>query len=245
MNVGLNDKGVLVTGAAGGIGQACAQAFAAEGARVVCSDVDSIGVQQIAGRIGAEALPADVTSAEDVRRLVGATLKRTGALDVVVAGHGVFHATAPAEITADEWDRVQAVNLRGTFLLCQAALEQMIPSGHGSIVAIASLAGQVGGMQAGASYAASKAGVAALTKSLARYAGPHGVRVNCVNPGFIDTTMTAGYTPGERAAVVERTPLGRMGTVEEVADAVVWLASERAAFVHGTHLDVNGGLYMN
>jgi 3-oxoacyl-[acyl-carrier protein] reductase len=241
VEMGLAGKTALVTGAAGGIGRACAQALAAEGARVVCSDLDRVGAEQTATQIGGASTAGDVTNPDDVRRIV----EGAGELDVVVASHGVFQDTRLPDITAEEWDRVQAVNLRGTFLLCQASVARMLPRRRGSIVAIASLAGQVGGLQAGAAYAASKAGVAALTKSLARLAGPHGIRVNCVNPGFIDTTMTAGWEPDARERVIGSTPLGRIGTAEEVAAAVVWLSSDQAAFVHGAHLDVNGGLYMD
>jgi 3-oxoacyl-[acyl-carrier protein] reductase len=120
----------------------------------------------------------------------------------------------------------------------------MVPRGSGSIVLIASLAGQIGGLHAGASYAASKAGVQALAKSLARQVGPLGIRVNCVNPGFIDTPMTESWPEDVRAGVIAGTPLGRIGTPEDVAAAVAWLASDAGSFVHGAHLDVNGGLHM-
>ncbi len=241
METGLGGRTALVTGAAGGIGRCCARALAAEGANVICSDVDARGAEQTADEVGGRAVPGDITSPAEARRIV----EEPEELDVVVSSHGVFHATPVAEITPDEWDRVQAVNLRGTFLLCQSALERMMGRGRGSIVMIASLAGQVGGLQAGAGYAASKAGVAALTKSMARYAGPYGVRVNCVNPGLIDTQMSSDWPAEARAGVIDRTPLGRMGTPEEVAAAVVWLASDAASFVHGAHVDVNGGLHMD
>ena len=195
--------------------------------------------------LGGHPVAGDVASAEDAERIVEETVGLTGSLDVLVTSHGIFHSTPIAEIEPDEWDRIQAVNLRGTFLVCQAALKAMAPRGSGVIVTIASLAGQVGGLQAGAGYAASKAGVAAFSKSLARAAGPLGIRVNCVNPGFIDTAMTETYPDDVRADVIARTPLGRIGTAEEVAAAVVWLASGQASFVHGTHLDVNGGLHMD
>ena len=245
MESGLEGKTALVTGAAGGIGRACCAAFAAEGAGVVCSDMDGQAAAMTALTLGGHPVAGDVASAEYAERIVEETVGLTGSLDVLVTSHGIFHSTPIAEIEPDEWDRIQAVNLRGTFLVCQAALKAMAPRGSGVIVTIASLAGQVGGLQAGAGYAASKAGVAAFSKSLARAAGPLVIRVNCVNPGFIDTAMTETYPDDVRADVIARTPLGRIGTAEEVAAAVVWLASGQASFVHGTHLDVNGGLHMD
>jgi 3-oxoacyl-[acyl-carrier protein] reductase len=137
------------------------------------------------------------------------------------------------------------VNLRGVFLTAQAALRVFVPQRGGRIVTIGSLAGQVGGLAASAAYAASKGGVIALTKSLARYAGPHGVTANCVNPGVIDSPMTAGWSPEDLARLTAGTPLARLGTTEEVAAVVLFLASDAASFVHGAHVDVNGGLLMD
>ena len=245
MDVGLGGKTALVTGAAGGIGRACCTALAAEGARVVCSDLDEHGAAATAIALDGLSVGGDVTKPDDVARIVREASDLTGSLDVLVTSQGIFNAAPLVEIEAADWDRIQAVNLRGTFLVCQAALRAMAPRGSGSIVTIASLAGQVGGLHAGAGYAASKAGVAAFTKSLARHAGPQGIRVNCVNPGFIDTAMTEDWSEEARDGVIGRTPLGRIGTAEEVAAAVVWLASEQASFVHGAHLDVNGGLHMD
>jgi 3-oxoacyl-[acyl-carrier protein] reductase len=245
VETGLEGKTALVTGAAGGIGRACSAAFATEGAQVVCADLDGQAAAMAALMLNGHPVAGDVTKSDDVVRMIEEAVDLTGSLDVVVASHGIFHATPFADIAPDEWDRIQAVNLRGTFLLCQAALNVMRTQRSGAIVAIASVAGQVGGLRAGASYTASKAGVAALMKSLARQAGPLGIRVNCVNPGFIDTAMTEAWPEDVRADVVEQTPLNRMGTAEEVAAAAVWLASDHASFVHGCHLDVNGGLYMD
>ena len=245
MDAGLSGRTALVTGAVGGIGRVCCAALAAEGARVVCSDLDEQAAAATAIAFDGLSVGGDVTKPDDAARIVRAAIDLTGSLDVLVTSHGVFNATPLAEIDVVDWDRVQAVNLRGTFLVCQAALRAMAPQQRGSIVTIASLAGQVGGLQAGAGYAASKAGVAAFTKSLARHAGLHGIRVNCVNPGFIDTAMTDDWPAEARQSVLDRTPLGRIGTPGEVAAAVVWLASEQASFVHGAHLDVNGGLHMD
>jgi 3-oxoacyl-[acyl-carrier protein] reductase len=244
VETGLEGKAALVTGAAGGIGRACCTALAAEGARVACADIDGQSVAMAALLFGGHPVAGDVSTTADAERIVEESVTLTGSLDVLVTSHGVFHSTALTEITADEWDHIQSVNLRGTFLVCKAALEVMAEHRSGVIITVASLAGQVGGLQAGAGYAASKAGVAALTKSLARWAGPLGIRVNCVNPGFIDTSMTGTWPEDVRQDVIGRTPLGRIGTAEEVAAAVTWLASDQASFVHGAHLDVNGGLHM-
>jgi 3-oxoacyl-[acyl-carrier protein] reductase len=246
METGLAGRTAVVTGGASGIGLACARALRAEGANVVLGDLDGPAAEVAAAELGdgAVGIRADVASAEDAQRLVDVSVERFGALHVLVACAGVFHSTPFDRITPDEWDRIQAVNLRGTFLCAQAALAAMIPQGWGRIVTVASLAGQVGGLAAGAAYAASKAGVVALTKSIARFAGPHGVTANAINPGVIDTPMIAQWPLPSREATLAQTPLRRIGTPEEVAAVVVWLASDGAAFVHGAHVDVNGGLYM-
>lgn len=247
MDYELAGKAAIVTGAAGGIGLACCRALVGEGASVVVADLDGTAAAARAHELGTTCvgIGVDVASADDAQRLVEAAVSTFGRLDVLVTCAGVFHATPFDEIKADEWDRVQAVNLRGTFLVAQAALRIMIPQRSGRIVTVASLAGQTGGIGAGASYAASKAGVVALTKSIARFAGPHGINANCVNPGLIETAMLDGWPQETLERTVATTPLGRMGTPEEVADTVVWLASDRASFVQGAHVDVNGGLYTN
>ena len=247
METGLAGKACVVTGAAGGIGLACARALAAEGATVVLGDLDGEAAAREAAALGGgcAGVSVDVTSAEDCERLVASAVEREGGLDVLVTCAGIFHATPFDRISPEEWDRIQAVNLKGTFLCAQAAVRAMLPRRSGRIVTIASLAGQVGGLAAGAAYAASKGGVIALTKSIARFAGPHGIRANAVNPGVVDTPMTAAWPPEVRERTVGATPLGRMATSEEVAQTVVWLASDAASFVHGAHVDVNGGLHMD
>ena len=248
MDYGLAGKAAIVTGAAGGIGLACCRALVGEGASVVVADLDGAAAEATGQRPRRRPASGSARTSRTPtmpQRLVEAAVSTFGRLDVLVTCAGVFHATPFDEITAAEWDSVQAVNLKGTFLVAQAALEVMIPRGSGRIVTVASLAGQTGGIGAGASYAASKAGVVALTKSIARFAGPHGINANCVNPGLIETPMLDGWPQEALERTVAATPLGRMGTPEEVADTVVWLASDRASFVHGAHVDVNGGLYTN
>ena len=247
MDSGLAGKTAIVTGAVGGIGLACCRAFVGEGANLVVADVDGAAVDALASELGTSCVgvAADVAHVDDAQRLADEAVGAFGGLDVLVTCAGIFHATPLDEITVDEWDRIQAVNVKGTFLVAQAALRVMIPRRRGRIVTVASLAGQSGGLAAGAAYAASKAAVVALTKSIARFAGPYGITANCVNPGVIETPMLDGWSSEARELALAATPLGRIGTPEEVASTIVWLASDGAAFVHGAHVDVNGGLYMN
>ena len=248
MDTGLAGTVAIVTGGSGGIGLASARALAAEGARVVLGDLNGEAVAAAAAELGpgvAHAVTADVSHAAGAQSLIDAALEHFGRLDVLVAGAGIHRATRLDAISVEEWDLLLAVNLRGVFLTAQAALRVMTPQRSGRIIALGSLAGQVGGLAASAAYASSKGGVIALTKSLARYAGPHGVTVNCVNPGVIDSPMTAGWPAEDLARLTASTPLGRTGTVEEVAAVVLFLASDAASFVHGAHIDVNGGILMD
>lgn len=241
----LDDKVVLVTGAGGGLGLACSRLFAAEGARVVLSDLDPEALERTQAEVGgALAIAADVTSEADAARLVARTVEELGRLDALVAAAGLYQGTPVDAIEAEAWDRIQAVNVRGTFLTVQAALREMVPRKRGAVVTLGSIAGQLGGVQSGAGYVTSKAAVIGMTKALARYAGPHGVRVNCVNPGFIESGMGLGISPDDRERTIAATPLGRAGTAEEVAEAVAWLLSDASSFVTGAQLDVNGGLLM-
>ena len=249
METGLKDKVVIITGGGGGIGRACALAFAAEGCRVVVADVNEAQARAVAAEVGdperAVAVTVDVTSPESVQALFDATLAAFGQVDVLVNGAGIFHRTPIDELTVREWDQLMAINLRGVFLCSQAALRVMKPRRSGNIINLASMGGQVGGIVAGADYSASKAGVLCFTKSLAKNAGPFGINVNAVNPGIIDTPMTRPWGPEILKKRIEETPLGRLGTAEDVASVVVFLASKAASFVHGTHVDVNGGIYMD
>jgi 3-oxoacyl-[acyl-carrier protein] reductase len=248
METGLAGKVAIVTGGSGGIGFASARALAAEGARVVLGDLNADAVAASAAELGtdvASAVAVDISRPDDAQRLVDTALERFGRLDVLVASAGVHRATRLDELSPEEWDLLLAVNLRGVYLTAQAALRVLVPQRSGRIVTLGSLAGQVGGLASSAAYAASKGGVIALTKSIARYSGPHGVTVNCINPGIIDSPMTAGWSQEDVTRLTAATPLGRLGTIDEVAAAVIFLASDAASFIHGAHIDVNGGLLMD
>lgn len=249
MDTGLKDKVVLITGGGGGIGRACALAFAEEAAMVAVADIALPQAEAVAMEIGdparSMALRVDVTSKSSVEAMFDAVVARFGRVDVLVNGAGIFHRIPIDELPAEAWDQLLAINLKGTFLCAQAALKVLKEQRSGNIINIASLGGQVGGLVAGADYSASKAGVLCFTKSLAKNAGPFGINVNAVNPGVIDTPMTQPWGPELLQKRVEETPLRRLGTAEEVAWVIVFLASKQASFIHGAHVDINGGLYMD
>ena len=241
-------KVALVTGGARGIGRATAELLASEGARVAVADMNLGGAEDVASGIearGGQALPlqVDVSQPESIGPMFDAVLKRFGRVDIVHNNAGIFAKTAVNEIDVDGWDRLMDVNLRGAFLVAQHALRIMKAQGGGRIINMGSMGGQVGGVVAGADYAASKAAIACLTKSMAKWGGPYGILVNTLCPGVIDTAMPAQFPPDRLAAMIESTPLRRMGTVDEVAKVVLFLASDLSSFVTGAHIDINGGLY--
>ena len=242
-------KVALVTGGARGIGRAAAELLAAEGAHVAVADVNLGGAEDVASGIEARggqalALAAGATRPDQIAPMFGATLKRFGRLDILHNNAGIFAKAAVDEIEVDAWDRLMGVNLRGAFLVAQHALRVMkAQRGGGRIINMGSLGGQVGGVVAGADYAASKAAIACLTKSMAKWGGPYGILVNTVCPGVIDTAMPAQFPPDRLAAMIESTPLRRMGTADEVAKVVLFLASDLSSFVTGAHIDVNGGIF--
>jgi len=238
----------LVTGGARGIGRATAELLAAEGARVAVADLNLSGAEDVVSGIEARggdalALAVDVAQPDQIAAMFEAVLGRFGQLDIVHNNAGVFSKTPIDELTLDGWDWLMGINLRGAFLVAQQALKIMKARGGGRIINMSSMAGQVGGVVAGADYAASKAAVACLTKSMAKWGGPYGILVNSLCPGVIDTAMPAQFPPDRLAAMIASTPLRRMGTADEVAKVVLFLASDLASFVTGTHIDINGGIH--
>ncbi len=244
-------KVALITGAGSGIGRATAVRLASEGAQVFCTDVNEVGLAETLAEIretGGEATAewCDVSQVEAAKRSVARCLDRYGGLDVLanIAGIGRFQHTL--EVSVDEWNRTLAVNLSGTFFMCQAALPALLER-RGAIVNMASSAGLIGQAYS-AAYCASKGGVVQLTKALAVEFARRGLRVNCVCPGGIDTPLLSGFRPPEGAdlALIQRLKLvDERGDPKAVAAAVAYLASEEARYVNGAVLSVDAGLVVS
>jgi NAD(P)-dependent dehydrogenase (short-subunit alcohol dehydrogenase family) len=247
----LSGKVVIVTGAAKGIGAAIADACAREGARVAALDLDGAGAEAVATGLrgeGAEALGlrTDVTRAGEIAAALDAVLGRWGRVDVLVNNAGGFAVIrATEDITDAEWDAILASNLTSVFLFSKAVLPLMKGQRYGRIVNLASVVGRGGAVRVTSHYAAAKAGVIGFTRHLALEVGPDGITVNAVAPGTTATErVLRARTPEETRRVAEAIPVRRLGQPGEIADAVVFLASDAAGFINGATLDVNGGQVM-
>lgn len=237
-------KSVLVTGGAKGIGKACAQALGAAGGRIIIADMDEAAGNDTARELGGQFFPLDVTRKGDVEALATAIAARQGALDVLVNNAGIVQNGPSETVSSEDWQRVLDVNLNGVFYCAQAFGRDMVKAGRGSIVSISSICGSVTVYpQPQAAYNASKAAVNLLTKSLAVEWARKGVRVNAVAPGYTATELTlAGRSKPEWFETWMRmTPMGRLGEPAEVANAVLFLASDAASYITGTVLHVDGG----
>ena len=238
----------LVTGASQGIGRACAFALAAQGAHVALAARNLEKLTSVAEEItaaGGTAHPfaLDVADEDSIKAGVKAILAHFGRIEIVVNNAGITRDILTLRMKRKDWDDVLSTNLTGAFLLTQACMSSMLKQRWGRVINITSVVGETG--QAGqANYAASKAGLIGLTKSLARELASRTITVNAVAPGYIETAMTAVLTPEQRSAMLAVVPLARAGTESDVAAAVAFLASEQAAYITGHTLDVNGGMYM-
>lgn len=243
----LAGKVAIVTGAGQGMGYAVAHRLAAAGASLVVNDVNAAAAEQTAAALRAAghtalAVPGDVASSEDVRGIVAATLDRYGGIHILINNAGVLRPTAVIDIEEAEWDLVVNVNLKGTYLCSRAVLPAMREDGWGRIVNFSSTAGKNVSTVGGAHYTAAKAGVLGFTRHLAKEAAPYGITVNAVCPGLIDTEMVrATISDKQTSAYAASFPIARLGAPEEVAELVAFLASDRAAYITGASLDINGG----
>jgi 3-oxoacyl-[acyl-carrier protein] reductase len=238
----------LVTGASRGIGRAIATTLADRGLKVIGTATTDAGAHAIGDALaafpGCRGLTLDVNDAAAVERAVEGIVKEHAALHVLVNNAGITRDTLSMRMKDEEWDAVLDTNLKSVFRLSRAVMRTMMKQRYGRIVNITSVVGASG--NAGqANYCAAKAGVAGMTRALARELGSRGITVNCVAPGFIDTDMTAGLPPAQKEALLGQIPLARLGTPNEVADAVAFLASPQAGYITGSQLHVNGGMYMN
>ena len=239
----------LVTGASRGIGQACALELGKMGATVIGTATTEAGADAISRYLAAAGVKGggfalNVTDATAIEQVLAAIRGEFGEVAILVNNAGITRDNLLMRMKEDEWDEIMETNLKSVFRLSQAVLRPMTKAREGRIISIASVVGAMG--NAGqTNYAAAKAGIMGFTKSLAREVGSRNITVNCVAPGFIDTDMTRALPDAQRQALMEHIPLGRLGAVEDIAAAVGFLASPKAAYITGVTLHVNGGMYMS
>lgn len=237
----------LVTGATRGIGAAIALELAKKGFKVIGTATTPEGAEKISAALaefpGCIGKTLNVTDSPAVDALFDEIVKTMGGLHVLVNNAGITRDTLAMRLKDDDWDAVIDTNLRSVFRLARAAIKPMMKQRFGRIISITSVVG-ASGNPGQANYAAAKAGVAGMTRSLARELGSRGITVNCVAPGFIDTDMTSGLSAEQQQALMSQVPLGRLGKPQDIAHAVTYLASEQASYITGQELHVNGGMYM-
>ncbi|MCP3717017.1 3-oxoacyl-ACP reductase FabG [Paraburkholderia sp. CNPSo 3281] len=245
----LDNQAAIVTGATRGIGRAIALELARQGATVIGTATSETGAQAISAAFEAAGLKGrgavlNVNDAAAAEALIDATVKEFGGLGILVNNAGITQDNLAMRMKDDEWDSVIDTNLKSVFRLSRAVLRPMMKARTGRIINITSVVGSSGN-PGQANYAAAKAGVAGMTRALAREIGSRGITVNCVAPGFIDTDMTKDLPAEQQAALKQQIPLGRLGSPDDIAHAVAFLASPQAAYITGTTLHVNGGMYMS
>ncbi len=237
----------LVTGASRGIGRAIGQTLSAQGFIVIGTATTEAGAaaigEELAAR-GGRGLCLNVNDAQAVEAAIESIVKQDGGLHVLVNNAGITRDTLAMRMKDEDWDAVLDTNLKAVFRCSRAVLRTMMKQRYGRIINITSVVG-ASGNPGQANYAAAKAGVAGMTRALARELGSRNITVNCVAPGFIATDMTAGLPEAQQAALLQQIPLGRLGTPEEIAHAVAFLASPLAGYITGAELHVNGGMFMN
>jgi 3-oxoacyl-[acyl-carrier protein] reductase len=244
----LDGKVALVTGGAQGIGRVISEELAGQGAHVILGDVNLEGAEKTALELKqtgakASAVRIDVSSSSDVQSAFDSIIKQYKPVDIVVNNAGITRDGLLVRMKEADWDSVMNINLKGSFLCSQQAAKQMMKQKNGAIVNIASIVGLIGNFGQ-ANYSASKAGLIGFTKTLAREVAPRGIRANAIAPGFIDTEMTRVLEDSVREKLIEQIPLARLGEPEDVARCVSFLVSEKASYITGQVISVNGGMLM-
>jgi 3-oxoacyl-[acyl-carrier protein] reductase len=244
----LDGKVALVTGSAQGIGRVISEELAGQGAHVILGDVNLEGAEKTAAELKqngakASAVRIDVSSSSDVQSAFDSIIKEYKPVDIVVNNAGITRDGLLVRMKEADWDLVMNINLKGSFLCSQQAAKQMMKQKSGAIVNIASIVGLIGNFGQ-ANYSASKAGLIGFTKTLAREVAPRGIRANAIAPGFIDTEMTRVLENSVREKLIEQIPLARLGEPEDVARCVSFLVSEKASYITGQVISVNGGMLM-
>jgi 3-oxoacyl-[acyl-carrier protein] reductase len=245
--INLKDKVAIVTGSGRGIGRAIALKLAENGATIIVNDIDQ-SAQTVADEIqttgkNSLAATADVTSEADVARMVETAIDAFGRIDILVNNAGINRDQLLMRMSEEDWDRVLDVDLKSVFFCTKAVLRPMLKQRQGRIISIASIVG-LAGNPGQANYAAAKAGIIGFTRSVAREVASRGITVNAIAPGFIDTEMTQKLPENQRQELMSRIPLGCLGTPEDVANAVAFLASDEAGYITGQVLTVDGGMTM-
>lgn len=243
----LQGKTAIVTGAGRGIGKAIATAIHGKGACVVIADLDEATAKQTAQDLGerAHAIQTDVSKSGDVQNMVDTTIERFGGVDILANNAGIDNAVSILDMDEEEWDRVMAINLKSVFLCTKACLPSMIERGGGNVISTASIVARQGAMNGGIHYAASKGGIIAFTKTLARQMAKHNIRANAIAPGVVDTDLIREHMPAEMRAKVEAAiPAGRLAHTDEIGSVVAFLVSPEASYVNGATIDVNGGFWI-
>ena len=240
-----NGKNVLLTGATGGIGQAILKSFIEGGARVVASGTRVENLEQTCNQFGGNAIPipCDVRNHDAIRNLFDSAKEKLGSVDILVCNAGINKDSFGMTMKMEAWDDVINVNLTSTFLLNQLASKAMLRSNYGRIINIASVVA-VTGNPGQANYVASKAGMIGFSKSLAAEFASRNITINCIAPGFIESPMTDKLNDAVKEQISKKIPMHRMGTAEEIAHGVLFLASEQSSYITGHTLHINGGMYM-
>jgi 3-oxoacyl-[acyl-carrier protein] reductase len=241
----LTGKGALITGATGGIGGAIAEVLKAKGAKVVISGTREEKLREMAAALGENVFiaPCDLKDRAAVSALYGRAEELAGQIDIVVNNAGITKDNLFMRMKDEEWDDVISVNLTATFAVCRAALKGMMRRRYGRIINMSSISGVMGNPGQG-NYSASKAGMIGMSKSMAREVAPRGITVNCIAPGFISTPMTDALNEKQTEAIKQMIPTGTLGKPEDIAAAVLYLASDEAGYITGQTLHVNGGMAM-